>query len=60
MQAPEKNYTIFITSMVGEVSLQWIHPGHHHVHLFIGSTKIFVPSPYMKGFQSYRRLFVLW
>ena len=40
---------IFIASLVGELSLQWINPGHHRVRLFIGSTKIFVSSPYTKG-----------
>ena len=30
---------VFITSLVGELSLQWIIPGHHRGRLFIGSTK---------------------
>ena len=59
MQAPEKKMLVFIASLAGELSLPWINPGRHRVHLFIGSTKIFVSSPYMKGFQSYRRLFTL-
>ena len=51
MQAPEKKIMqVFIASLVGELSLQWINPGHR-VHLSIGSTKIFVSSPYTKEFQ---------
>ena len=57
MQAPEKIMQVFIASLVGELSLQWINPGHHRVRLFIGSTNIFVLFPYTKGFQSYRCLF---
>ena len=53
MQAPEKITQVFIASLMGELSLQWINPGHQCGRLFIGSTKIFVSSPYMKGFQSY-------
>ena len=45
---------VFIASLVGELSHQWINPGHHRIRLFIGSTKIFVSSPYTKRFQSYR------
>ena len=28
---------VFIASLVGELSLQWINPGHHRVRLFIRS-----------------------
>ena len=59
MQAPEKIMQVFIASLVGELNLQLINPGNHRVRLFIGSTKFFVSSPYMKEFQSYRRLFTL-
>ena len=30
---------VFIVSLMGELSLQCINPGHHRVCLFIGSTK---------------------
>ena len=50
---------VFIASLVGELNRQWIYPGHHRVRLSIGSTKIFVSSPYTKRFQSYRRLVTL-
>ena len=42
---------VFIASLLGKLSLQWINPGHHRVRLFIGSTKIFVSSPYTKDFK---------
>ena len=47
----QKKFTqVFVASLVGELSLQWIHPGHHRVRLCIGSTKIFVSSLYTKGY----------
>ena len=55
----KKIMQVFITSLVGKLSLPWINPGHYRVRLFIGSTQIFVSFPYMKGFQNYRRLFTL-
>ena len=55
----QKKMQVFIASMVDELSLQLINPGHHSVRLFIGNTKIFVSSPYMKEFLSYRCLFML-
>ena len=45
-QAPEKNTQVFISSLVGELSRQWTNSGNHLVRLSIGSTKIFVSSPY--------------
>ena len=44
----KKTTQVCIASLVGELSLQWIHPGHHLVRLFIGSANIFVSSPYTK------------
>ena len=59
MQSPEKIMQVFNASLVGELSLQWINPGNHHVWLFMGNTKFFVSSPCTKGYQSYRCLFTL-
>ena len=55
----KKNVQVSIASLVDELNRQWIHPGHHRVHLSMGSTKIFVSSPCTNRFQSYRRLFTL-
>ena len=59
MQVPEKITQVFITLLVGELTFQWITPGHHRVPLFIGSSKILVSSSYTGGFLIYRRLFTL-
>ena len=40
MQAPEKKIMqVFIASLVGDLSRQWINPGHHSVRLSIGIQK---------------------
>ena len=50
---------VFIALLVDESTLQWIHPGNHHVPLFIESSKILVSSPHTGGFLKYRHLFTL-
>ena len=55
----KKYMQLFIALLVSELTLQWINPGHHHVSLFIGSSKILVSSSYTGGFLSYERLFML-
>ena len=41
----------FIASLVGELSLQWINPGHHRVCLFIVSTKSLFHLPTRMDFK---------
>ena len=55
----KKFMQVFIALLVGELTLQWINPGHHRVPLFIGSSKILASSSYTGGFRSYGRLFTL-
>ena len=53
MQASEETYASFIALLVGELILQWITPWHHHVPLFIGSSKIRISSSYTGRFLTY-------
>ena len=55
----KKFMQVFIALLVGELTLPWINPGHHHISLFIGSSKILVSSSHTGGFLSYGRLFTL-
>ena len=47
----KKFMQVFIDSLVGELSLQWMNPGHHCVRLFIGSTKILFHLHTLKDFK---------
>ena len=42
MQTSEKIVQVFITFLIGELTLQWINPRYHCVPLSIGSSQIFV------------------
>ena len=52
MQAPDKKIMqVCIASLVGDLSLQWINPGHHRVSLFIGSKKSLFHLHTQKDFE---------
>ena len=46
----KKIMQVFITLLVGELTLQWINPGHQRVPLLIGSSKILFHRHTQVGF----------
>ena len=59
LQKKDLHKLLSIALLVSELTLQWLNPGNHHVHLFIGSLEILVSSLYTGGFLSYGHLFAL-